>query len=350
MLKPSHTNPVSATLAGLAQRIPGVRSLLGTSLGSQPTELAALTRRMREILDDPEARQSLAPSFRGESLVTGATSGLGQAVATQLADAGASLWLPTRGGRTPASLHQSAQVFPVDFADLTTLPSVVDWLEPRSLDLVVLNAGVMTRESRPTKQGLESMFGVNYLATFAFLRQLLASERLRPGKQTRVVLVSSEAHRSAAPVDLSRLGAWVDFGMAHGMRQYAHSKLLICTFAAELARRLDPSAVSIWAVCPGPVNSRIAREAPAAVRPLLDLVMRLGFRSPEAAALPLVALGTHPTFAGETGRYFHVEECKPMSERALDPEAGRGLWDATESLLRRLDAAVEPPAAIYLRP
>lgn len=287
--------------------------------------------------------------FGGQSLVTGATSGLGQAVARQLSKLDSPLVLPTRGARRPLGLSAPALVFPVDFADLSTLPRLVEQLEPRSLDLVVLNAGVMTRSSRATSQGLESMFGVNYLATFAFLRQLLAAERLRPAASTRVVIVSSEAHRSAAPLDLSRLGAWVDFGSLTGMRQYAHSKLLLCAFATELARRLDPKAACVWSLCPGPVNSRIAREAPRAVQPALDLVMRLGFRSPEAAARPVVALGVHPCFEGASGHYFHVEECKAVSAQASDPRLGRDLWEASEALLDRLGHGVAPPAPIYLR-
>lgn len=343
MLKPSHTNPVSATLAGLAQRIPGIRALL-RGPGAPNADLATLTRRMQRVLSTADP-----PVFTGRSLITGATSGLGQAVATQLSEAGASLCLPTRGARRPPGLSGVVEVFPVDFADLSTLKSVVAGIAPESLDLVVLNAGLMTRVARPTTQGLESMFGVNYLATFAFLRQLLAARRLRPQRQTRIVLVSSEAHRSAAPLDLVQLGGWVDFGVLSGMRQYAHSKLLLCTFAAELARRLDPGAACVWALCPGPVNSRIAREAPRAVRPALELVMRLGFRSPDRAARPVTALGVHPSFAGETGRYFHVEECKLMSEQAEDPERGRALWEASEALLDRLGHRVEPPAPIYLR-
>ncbi|MCA9646709.1 MAG: hypothetical protein KC492_38750, partial [Myxococcales bacterium] len=245
--------------------------------------------------------------------------------------------------------RERLEVFPVDFANLPTLAPVVKQLEPESLGLVVLNAGLMTRVARPTDQGLESMFGVNYLATFAFMRQLLGARRLLPSAQTRVVVVSSEAHRSAAALEIERLGAWVDFGAFTGMRQYAHSKLLLCTFAAELARLLNPEAVSVWALCPGPVNSRIAREAPRLVRPALDLVMRLGFRSPSDAARPVVALGTAPEFAGETGRYFHVEECKPMSELAEDPATGRALWQATEELLAKLGHPVPPIDPLYLR-
>ncbi|MEZ4376331.1 MAG: SDR family NAD(P)-dependent oxidoreductase [Polyangiaceae bacterium] len=323
-------------------------------------ELAELTQRMRRVLDAlrcPERRE--AQDFQGfpRCLVTGATSGLGQAVAHQLADMGGALHLPTRGARKPdgieargstAAAHR-LEVFPVDFGDLTTLTPVVEQLESEALDLVVLNAGVMTRVARPTTQGLESMFGVNYLATFAFLRHLLGARRLSVGGRTRIVIVSSEAHRSAAPLQLEHLGGWVDFSAFTGMRQYAHSKLLLCTFAAELARRLSPEAATVWALCPGPVNSRIAREAPAFVRPALDLVMRLGFRSPADAARPVVALGTSPEFGGETGRYFHVEECKHMSEQAEDPVLGRELWEATERLLTKLGHPVPPPDPIYLR-
>lgn len=284
------------------------------------------------------------------ALVTGASSGLGRAVATELARRGARLLLPLRGGldAVPGAITRETgnprvEGLPVDLADLERVGALADALRDRGerLDLVVLNAGLMPRRARPSAQGFEIMVAVHFLANRLLLERCLRDGVLSvaraPGERMpRVVFVASDAHRSAPRVDWARLGAMVDYGLRGGMAQYAHSKLLVMTLAQTLAARLrhdGRGAVAVHAVCPGAVASRIGREAPAPVRPLLAAVMRVGFASPAKAAVPVLTLAAAPHLEGRTGLYYHLlREAEPAA-LACDPAEQQAMWESSAALL-----------------
>ena len=209
------------------------------------------------------------------------------------------------------------------------------------LDLVVLNAGLMPAQARPSKQGFELMFAVHFLANRVLLERFLDDGVIVPGSGTdgapRIVFVVSEAHRSAGPIDFEHFGVLVDYGLKDGLKHYGSSKLHSCTLAQELSRRLNPSAnevrVAVHALCPGPVNSNIAREAPAYMKPLLSPVMGLLFARPEKAARPVTHLCCAPELGRRSGVYLHMMREKRPSALARDPAAGARLWEASDALL-----------------
>jgi len=324
------SNPIGATLAAFGQRLGGGGAVL-----------------------------DLAPQQRLDGrtcLVTGASSGLGKALAIALAGRGARVLLACRRG-IPEIGEEIArlagggtvEMLPVDLTDLTTVERLCDTLRDRGerIDVLVLNAGVMPRRARRTAQGLEEMFQVNFLASVLLTRRLLddgvvpnrtlarAAAR-RDGSTARIVFVASEVHRSAPPIEAATLGAYVEYGTLSGMAWYAHSKLAVCTYAAELARRLrdgDGVDVAVHAICPGPIASNMAREAPVWIKPVLAPAMRLFFAPPAQAARPLAYLAAAPEIEGQTGLYLHRSEVKVPAESTADPERGARLWDAAWALI-----------------
>lgn len=313
------------------------------------------------FIDLAGQRRSLTPldaavRLDGQTaLVTGSNTGLGKAVAMQLAQRGARVLMACRSG-IPEAGHDVArasgsalvEMVRVDLSDLDSVAALARDLESRGerIDLYVGNAGLMPNRSQSTRQGYEIMVGVHYLANHLLLRLLLRSGVIpnavfstngRPALHApRIVLVSSETHRSAPPLDLAQLGAPVSYGMQDVIVHYGSSKLALSTFTTELSRRLTTAtgpSVAVHGLCPGPIASSITRDAPAFLQPLVEAGMRQVFPLPAPAAEPVVYLAAAPELAGESGWYLHLMNRKAASPAASDPALGSALWDRGEAML-----------------
>lgn len=330
-----------------------------TGIGHRTTFAATLTAFL-DVLNGEPGLQPVDASLRLDgqtALVTGANSGLGKAVAIDLARRGARVLLACRSGIPEAGLDiaqrsgsQAIEMLPVDLSDLASVVELADELARRGerIDLAICNAGLMPSRPQTTRQGYCVMMGVHYLANHLLVRRLLASGVIpndvfaangRTGTHIpRIVFVASETHRSSDELAFERLGEPVAFGMNGAILHYASSKLAMLTFATELARKLTTSrgpSVAVHGLCPGPIASRIARDAPAVLEPVIHGAMKRVFQSPEKAALPVVYLATAPELAGDTGWYLHLMRRKAPSTAATDAENGRRLWERGEQLLQQ---------------
>ncbi len=283
-------------------------------------------------------------------LVTGANSGLGKAVAIDLATRGGHVLMACRGGHPDAGEDVKAasgadrvEMLRVDLSDMRSVYRLCDELHERGtrIDIAVLNAGVMPRRARRTAQGFETMFAVHFLANRVLVDRWLRHGTVRPATRIeeapRIVLVSSDAHRSAEPIDFDRFGAFADYGVRDGIKHYGASKLVLCTYATELSRRLNRDGeghVVVHSLCPGPVRTAIAREAPLLLKPLVYPLMRLFFLPPTRAAAPVSYLCCAGDAGKRSGIYLHMMREKRPSKLATSPSNGARLWEASETLVR----------------
>lgn len=284
-------------------------------------------------------------------LVTGANSGLGKAVAIDLAKRGGHVLMACRGGHPEAgedvrwaSGSQAVEMLRVDLADLDSVHALADEVGVRHgrVDIAVLNAGVMPRTARRTPQGHELMFTVHFLANRQLIQRLVADGTIRPSSRPRetprIVLVSSEMHRAAGLIDFDDFDAFVDYGLRDGLKYYGLSKLHLCTYAQELSRRLNPDGevrVSVTSLCPGAIHSNLTREAPAFMKPLIRPVTRLLFQTPEKAAAPVTYACCAEDMGRRSGVYLHLMQERAPSALAMDEAAGARLWEESEALLEK---------------
>ncbi len=128
-------------------------------------------------------------------LITGATDGLGKAVAMQLARAGATLLLhgrdETRGQRTLEEIRAQTsntrlRCYHADFSQLSQVRALAERLarEQERIDVLVNNAGIGTTlpgggARQESEDGYELRFAVNYLAPFLLTRLLLQRSGLK---------------------------------------------------------------------------------------------------------------------------------------------------------------------------
>ena len=270
-------------------------------------------------------------------LVTGGTTGLGRAVAGQLAERGARVVVTGRQARgLPEIGHDAAVTFaPVDLTALSSIAGLADRFEAEGyrFDGVVQNAAMVAQRGRLTADGFDEMEQVNFTAGVALMSALwssglIVSEHGRP----RLVVVGSEAHRSAEMGPVTSIGQARTYGAGRAVAEYGRSKLLLLAWAMALARRMS-DRLDVFALCPGAVNSELAREAPTWSKPLLAIVFALMFQSPKQAAEPVVYLSCARAEAGNSGTYLHLLRRKRPAASALDEGLGDEVWARVYALL-----------------
>ena len=290
------------------------------------------------------------PSQQGRlAIVTGANSGIGYQAAGYLSRAGATVILACRSrekGEAASSkilARQPSAKVEVRILDVADLDSVrrfaAEFLsQSKPLDLLINNAGVMALpERRTTPQGFEMQFGTNHLGHFA-LTGLLLPALLRQAA-SRVVTVASIAHK----------GGKLNFDDLNAERRYdprgaySQSKLANLVFGLEFDRRLRARSAQTASVIAHPgvavtniVSNGMGRGLKARV---VNALLPFVAQSDDRGSWPLLYAATSPDAHG--GGYYGPDgiaeikgtpvEVKPKPH-ALDPAAGKRLWEISEAL------------------
>jgi NAD(P)-dependent dehydrogenase (short-subunit alcohol dehydrogenase family) len=294
-----------------------------------------------------------------EAIVTG-TSGLGEATAGALAQAGARVLIAGRNRQAGAAvvdrIRRDSGDDTVTFGelDLASLDSVLEFTERftatgRALDLLVANAGVMATPLLRTADGFELQFGTNHLGHFMLTKGLLPA--LRAAGRARVVVLSSRAHRRSD----------VDFDDPNYLRRpydpwesYGQSKTANALFAVELTRRYGDAGILANSVMPGGVMTDLMRHIGTSERIARgwadadgNPVTPADWKTVEQGAATSVWAAVAPELADRGGLY--LEDCavaEPWTTdeeppngyylpRILDPHRAQRLWDLSEQLAAR---------------
>jgi NAD(P)-dependent dehydrogenase (short-subunit alcohol dehydrogenase family) len=269
-------------------------------------------------------------------IVTGANRGIGKATALGLARAGARVVMvcrsQERGAIAATEIDETVgrHLTGVLVADLASKESirraaVAFTSQHDRLDVLVNNAGIITRRRIISADGIETQFAVNHLASFLLTHLLL--DLLKRSRPSRIVNVSSDSHFRGR----------IDFDDLQGARRYGHfkaycqSKLANVLFTRELARRLIGTGVTVNCLHPGVIATHLLASAMWLPRSL-EGALTLFFRNPVQGAQTSVHLATSPAVEGITGRYFReCSEHQPSFEAQDDKTAVR-LWQVSAKL------------------
>ena len=258
-------------------------------------------------------------------LVTGATDGLGRRVARELAGMGATVLLH---GRNPERLEATLEELRGEtgseklgsyLADLSSLGEVRGLAErvlseQDRLDVLVNNAGIISRGREESGDGHELTFAVNYLSHFLLTGLLLPL--LRESAPARVVNVAS-AGQSPIDFDDPMLERGYD-----AMRAYSQSKLAQVMFTFELAERLSGTGVTVNALHPASLmDTKMVHDT-----------FGYTMSTVEEGAEAVVRLAVSPELEGVTGHYFDGTREGRANRQAYDLQARRRLWALSEEL------------------
>jgi NAD(P)-dependent dehydrogenase (short-subunit alcohol dehydrogenase family) len=293
------------------------------------------------------------PDLEGRTaIVTGASGGVGYQIALQLSLHRAHVVLASRDWERTEQARRRIQAsssnphvesMRLDLADLSTIRAFSRDFSARhgGADILVNNAGVSGGPRRETKDGLETIFQVNYLGHFAPTGLLLPALRARQG--ARVVTMSSDI-ASRGRIDFDDLHAKRRYGL---VSTYAQSKLANLAFAIELDRRARQAGLSLSSLM---TNPGVAKTDLFAARTqewgrsltfgerMLKLVQGLLGRSAEEGAVPALYQATEPR--ADRSQYIGGAKWpKPFGlvveqipKLALDRALATRLWDVSEDL------------------
>ncbi len=274
--------------------------------------------------------------------VTGATNGIGEVAARELARSGAEVVVISRSESKCAATvekiksetgSQAVSYIAADLSTLNGMRHAAETIRARFNKLHVLlnNAGGLFTSRQVTADGYEMTFALNHLSYFVVtnaLLDLLKATAASDG-EARVVNVSSDAHYSARGVnfdDLLRKKGYNAFGV------YSETKLMNILFTNELARRLEGTGVTANSLHPGFVRTGFGMNNSGWFVRLFGIVTQFAAISPEEGAQTSIYLASSPEVRGVTGQYFVKKQIKTPSAAARDSYLQEKLWRVSEEL------------------
>jgi NAD(P)-dependent dehydrogenase (short-subunit alcohol dehydrogenase family) len=268
-------------------------------------------------------------------IVTGATSGIGKALATDLAKTGDTLVMVAReAGRgskalkeiTLATQNRDIDLQLCDLSILSSVRNLAEILKSRyeRIDVLINNASVYRRQRAVTVDGFEEMFAANHLGPF-----LLTNLLLEPLHAAVLANGSARVLNMTAPSTVP-----LNFDDLHGERNFnslnafGASKMANLLFTFELARRLENTGITVNAIHPGLARSRLMKEAFV----LMRLFSRLASPSPEKVTGAIIQTAVAPEFERITGKFLHNGKEIEAPAYARGRAAQKRLWEVSESL------------------
>ncbi|SDE37481.1 SDR family NAD(P)-dependent oxidoreductase [Glycomyces harbinensis] len=279
------------------------------------------------------------------AVVTGATSGIGESIARNLAAQGVRVVLV---GRDDDRLHRSrrrieAEVPEADLrlerADLSLLGEVrglADRLADPPPDLVVSNAAVIAAIADRTSEGHQRTLATNHLAPYLLLRSLVGPIGTRPARF--VVVGASPRGLRRVPVDLDDLELRRGLGGPPSLRPmiaYARTKNMNAMFVYALARRLEGTNITVNGAHPGIIRgTRLGvDELRGMLRVFAAGSQLISPGGPEVGADTPTWLATAPELEGVTGRFYVKRKAVATAAHTTDRERCDRLWNESARLV-----------------
>jgi NAD(P)-dependent dehydrogenase (short-subunit alcohol dehydrogenase family) len=274
------------------------------------------------------------------TVITGATSGIGEATAFALAQKDHSLYLLVRnlqkGGELKERLiketgNKNINIVYCDLTDLATVVAAANELKSKLFNIQVLinNAGGMFNDFKLTKDGFETTFQLNHLGHFLLTQCLMP---LLEKGQARIINVSSDLHKSGKP-DFEHIN---DPQKYSATRAYGNSKLFNIYFAKSLAERYANKGITAFALHPGVVKTNFTAGLSGLLKVFFSLATPFMI-SAEKGALTPVYLATAPKLQSKSGSYFVKQKPVKPAKVAGDEAARNKLWELSEKLVAKFN-------------
>ena len=267
-------------------------------------------------------------------ILTGATSGIGEATAEALVKKGFDLVLPCRDLDKGADLKKRLLQLNADakidlyLCDISSQSSIRNFVfevkkSYESIDVLINNAGVLNNRFSKTVDGIENTFAVNVLSQWMLSTLLL--DLLKNAEQGRIINLTSDSY-VAGKIDFGNLNGEKTFG---AISSYANSALgrILNTF--YLAGLLSKTNVTVNCFHPGATDSNIGNNNKGVGIKILN-VLKIVFKKPSKAAEGLVYLATSKEISTTNGEYFVGLKIKKTNKLSRDMALAKQFWEKCE--------------------
>lgn len=263
------------------------------------------------------------------AVVTGGTSGLGEAAAEALAKAGWRVLVvgrdAARGAEVVQRLGNGAEFLTADLFSLADVRRLAGEVQRRApaLDLLVNNAGGVFSKGEPTKDGLERTFALNVAAPFVLTEALLEPLAAAKGRVVNVVTGIADGFKAS-------LEQLVGPKAKGGIMAYVRNKLALLAVTQEQQKRFGGRGITFVALHPGVIpDTRFGQTMTGfnpftTIGPFFSKLFRIGV-TPQVAAERYAAIGTGPV---EGAGYYYEGTLRPAPKLARDEAFSGALWAA----------------------
>ena len=270
-------------------------------------------------------------------VITGATSGVGLEALKKIILNNVHVFLVARNINKAKDLINSLNkhnntkidIIESDFSLLSDVRKAAEEIKDKTtrIDILINCAGLHSTKKILTKEGHETVFAVNHLASFLFTFLLL--DILKLSAPSRILQINSEGHRFNG-LDINDL----DWKKRHytGLRGYGASKTAQLLTTWEYHDQLKGTGVTINAMHPGDVKTNIGQNNGFVYRLFSKLVIQRFLKDPKVSGESIYYLIAEPSLKDVSGQYFHLTHQSIPAKHALDRKLGKEIYRKTLEL------------------
>ncbi|MDX1446662.1 SDR family NAD(P)-dependent oxidoreductase [Lishizhenia sp.] len=267
------------------------------------------------------------------ALITGATSGIGSAIAEHLAQQGYSLYMLGRSQEKLTNtknhlrkLNPNVNVHPI-LCDLASKSSTLKACEEvgsiaASIDILILNAGLWNFQFKETEDNIEETLQVNVLSHLMIFEKLI--HLVPKNNQSKVLFTTSGLHQGT--INFEDLEFRTNFS---GYKCYRQSKLAVLMLTRWFSQQDEFKGISFYCVHPGMVNTQLGRSAGWFSRSIFKL---FGKPKHKGAKTHIFLIDQDPKLL-TSGECYANCAVTPTSSYSYDMKVGERLWKVLKEYL-----------------